>query len=1236
MAQQKRIVYDIDFQVKDTGLKAVQKELKQISNMSTLDLSKMTGQTNTNKLKRQLNQAKKAAKDTEAALKAAYNPKLNTYNIDTFKSVIKQTYGNVDVLRSKLLQAGPAGERAFNSAMHSVTKFNTEVKQSHTLLNKLGTTLANTIKWNISASLMNGVTQSIQQAWGFAKNLDSSLNDIRIVTGKSADEMARFAERANAVASNLGKGTTDYTRAALIYAQQGLGDKEVTARTDVTLKAANVTGQSAEAVSEELTAVWNGYKASAEEAEIYIDRLAAVASTTASNLQELSTGMSKVAAAAASLGVGEEQLAAQISTIISATRQAPETVGTALKTVYARITDIKAGIDEDGTTLGEYSGKLAEMGINVLDAAGNLRNMGTVMEEIGEKWQNLTKEQQIYVAQTMAGQRQYSNLISLFDNFDKYEKAVQIANNAEGTLQKQQDTRMESLGAHLQKMTTATEKMWMGLTDNDGIKDTIDSLTTIIEKVDNLFQAIGGGKAVLNSVGTIAMSLLTGPIAKGLSTTISNIQLIQRQKAENQSKINSTQETAAYLRSKGKEEEAQVWDQKTEFFKKSQGTFTTEQMQAINKHWTAAESAANQHSEAQEKLNLINSKVNLVGTGETEEEKRQNAQAYYEKMANTIEGSNIRLAIPSENLDDIEEQKETIANNQKIIDEYEQQVARIEQLKKKLDTLEGDTEENQAQRQELDDLLKKQEEQDPDEINNAKGNIQDAQKQIEQILKPWRENTEYCSKVFENIDENADEELKSLGQKYKGLQNRFQDIAKAGIDEQSAEYRHLTDDMKSFMQEAADYAQKSSQEVSDGYKEAAENERVSAEALKNAKVAAEQQAQAAIRKERIEGAMQFVSGLSMMQVSIQNLGNAWKNMWDTGDWMSFVGTVLASTPMLLVSYNQVKNGLLRITEAQTLSAAIQKVLTFDIKVATKALWKNTAAKIANIKATRAKTAANGQEAASEKGLAASLGLTTTASVAAATAVLGVVAALAALKIAFYFVNEARRQEIEYNQKIIEQEKEKQQQYNKEKDIISEVEELNKKYEQGIITRIELKNQVEELQKKYGDQSVRIQKLIKDYKILGQVIEQVKRERNQDEAISVQREKAAAQVNAQRTMEIMHKVNNIKLFGQTIPMPSGLLGHIAGKISKQPTVQIHADISGRQIAAVKRLSSIMGEEGNIANNNTFVMADASDYRSTKRQYDMLQQYINTASEEERKTKFYKDIVDIVDSIKSSIE
>jgi TP901 family phage tail tape measure protein len=61
--------------------------------------------------------------------------------------------------------------------------------------------------------------------------------------------------------------------------------------------------------------------------------MAAVAADSASDLQELATAMSKVASSASSMGVDMDQLTAQISTIVSVTRQAPESVGTALKTV---------------------------------------------------------------------------------------------------------------------------------------------------------------------------------------------------------------------------------------------------------------------------------------------------------------------------------------------------------------------------------------------------------------------------------------------------------------------------------------------------------------------------------------------------------------------------------------------------------------------------------------------------------------------------------------------------------------------------------------------------------------------------------------------------------------------------------------------------------------------------------------------------------------------------------------
>jgi len=54
--------------------------------------------------------------------------------------------------------------------------------------------------------------------------------------------------------------------------------------------------------------------------------------------------------------------------------------------------DIEAGLDEE-TTLGNYTEKMAEMGFNVLDANGKLRDMGEIIEEIGGKWATLSREQ---------------------------------------------------------------------------------------------------------------------------------------------------------------------------------------------------------------------------------------------------------------------------------------------------------------------------------------------------------------------------------------------------------------------------------------------------------------------------------------------------------------------------------------------------------------------------------------------------------------------------------------------------------------------------------------------------------------------------------------------------------------------------------------------------------------------------------------------------------------------------
>jgi hypothetical protein len=54
--------------------------------------------------------------------------------------------------------------------------------------------MKNTARWQFSSSMLHGFMGAMQSAYSYAKDLDASLNNIRIVTGYNTDAMAAFAE----------------------------------------------------------------------------------------------------------------------------------------------------------------------------------------------------------------------------------------------------------------------------------------------------------------------------------------------------------------------------------------------------------------------------------------------------------------------------------------------------------------------------------------------------------------------------------------------------------------------------------------------------------------------------------------------------------------------------------------------------------------------------------------------------------------------------------------------------------------------------------------------------------------------------------------------------------------------------------------------------------------------------------------------------------------------------------
>ena len=466
----------------------------------------------------QLQQASQQLIELQAHLKAATNIDTGTLDFTKLNNSIRNSGKTLTQYGQQLLSLGPEGHQAFAQLAQSVAQSEVPMRRLSGLLGQFGTVLKNTIRWQISSSLIHGFMGSIQQAYGYAQDLNKSLNNIQIVTGLSDNQMAKFAKTANMAAKALSTTTTKYTDAALIYYQQGLrSEKEITERTNATIKMANVTGQSTEAVSNQMTAIWNNFADGSKNLEYYADVITALGAATASSSEEISQGLQKFAAVADTVGLSYENATAALATITATTRQSADTVGTGLRTLFSRLQGLSLGQTlEDGVNLTKYSKALATVGVNALDAQGQLRNMDDVLNDLGNKWQSLSKAQQVALAQTVGGVRQYTNLIALMDNFDFYQQNVDIAKNSEGTLQRQQAIYEKSWEASSKRVKAAAETIYSSLLNDQFFIKLNNGFAGLLDIINQIITGLGGMKGILLTLGGVMTNVFSGQIAQGL------------------------------------------------------------------------------------------------------------------------------------------------------------------------------------------------------------------------------------------------------------------------------------------------------------------------------------------------------------------------------------------------------------------------------------------------------------------------------------------------------------------------------------------------------------------------------------------------------------------------------------------------------------------------------------------------------------------------------------------------
>lgn len=506
------ITFKVGFQIDDkelrTGLQGIQKDIQnafQIKGGLSDEMQKATQQ----------------AMILEKAIKRATTDKGISYY--SLTAELNKAGTSAKQLVTTLAAGGQNFQASLNAANSALALADRSVISLNNKIKEMSRVMIQSFKFTAAQATLQAISNAAQEAYQWVYDLDKTITNIGVVTGYTGDQLDKVTQNAIAGAKELRIAANDYAEGALIFYQQGLGDDEVARRVEITAKSARAAGQSLEQMSSQLTAIWNTYQMTGDEMERAASVGAKMAGDTAVDFSDIAEAMQTAAAPAEQMGVSYNSLAAIIATVGDTTQQSASVIGNAFKTIFSRFQQLKAEGTDGEVTLNRVSSQLQSLGINVLDASGELRNLDTVIMEVGTQWDSWSQKQQLAVAQLVGGTRQYGQFLTLMQNFDKYQDLLQSANLEDGSaLEQQYQSSLESIESYAENAGEAWNRAFSNAIDTDVVKGFYSVVEDIGNLFDNVLTSIGGLPGIL----TIVAGMFSSKIVPGIQTAVKNAKLL--------------------------------------------------------------------------------------------------------------------------------------------------------------------------------------------------------------------------------------------------------------------------------------------------------------------------------------------------------------------------------------------------------------------------------------------------------------------------------------------------------------------------------------------------------------------------------------------------------------------------------------------------------------------------------------------------------------------------------------
>lgn len=455
------------------------------------------------------------AADIQAAVNKITDVEINLrVNTDDVKSTIQDS---VKVGATQTVDTSGMSE-----LQNILNGLNSAGVQGQSVFQSFGNTLKDAFSTFTAANLLTDaiykVGDAAKEAVSTVKELDNATIALQLATGANYNTVHGMMNDYNALAKELGSLTTQVSEGADAWLRQGKSIDEVNNLVKSSMVLSKVGDMSSEDATKYLTASLNGYKLQADAAESVVDKISSVDLVSATNSSGLAEAMSRVAVVADQAGISMDRLLGYVATIGEVTQQSMSTVGTAMKSILARMTNIKSGklelVDEDGTTekLSDVETTLANVGINLRKTMTEYNSASDVLDALASKWDTLNQAQQNAISVAFGSTRMQNQFRVLMENYDRVQKYTDVAANSEGSGEQKFDLYLQGLEAKTNSLKASLESLSSSVISRDlyaGFLDGSKAVVDFTEKTGLLKGALAG----LGTAGaTYALSQLVSMV----------------------------------------------------------------------------------------------------------------------------------------------------------------------------------------------------------------------------------------------------------------------------------------------------------------------------------------------------------------------------------------------------------------------------------------------------------------------------------------------------------------------------------------------------------------------------------------------------------------------------------------------------------------------------------------------------------------------------------------------------